>query len=168
MSNTYEIKRLWMEHSGGTKFYQIFGIVATRDAGMAGRISREATAFHFAGFRGDMTKFRLPKNGGQVQIVAGDQLSAKTREKEKHTVAKGHYSIVETRVDRFDSADAFGRQLRTAFGSSDAENILSVLSMDTHIGMGTPSEDAPDPISPGEDTPVETPTTPRPEAWGSW
>lgn len=149
-----KITRRWMEHSGGSKFYQI--ICVTRG-------TRAVTAFHYAGYRGDHTQFRRPCNGGQVEIKAGDLLLSKTMEKEKRK-SSGHYSITTDDVTAHFTNDArLEVDLIASFGSQHAHQILTML--DVYVPSIKPSDEG-DTVGIEESEPAKP--AERAASWASW
>lgn len=159
MSTTFHIERRWLEHTGGTKFYQVLRF-SRSEWDMGKRVSTHvATVFHFAGFKGDRTKLRRPVMGGQIQIKQGDLFMAKFEEKKKDG-----YEPVDQAVSEFVQTKDFLALGTTLMGAAHMQTILAHLGMRTDTGEVDESD--PDPSIPFEDTPIEE--TERPDGWGSW
>lgn len=161
---TSKITRRWMEHSAGSKFYQIIRVT---------RGTKAVTAFHYAGYRGDHTRFRRPCNGGQVEIKAGDHLRAKTVEKEKRK-STGHYFIVTDDREETCRNDALLEVgLVTFFGARHAHQMLTELGV--HVPSIKPIDESDTEESDESDTEViedeeSEPVKPaaRAASWASW
>lgn len=151
---TSKITRRWMEHSGGSKFYQI--ICVTRG-------TKAVTAFHYAGYRGDHTQFRRPCNGGQVEIKTGDHMYVKTAEKEKRK-STGHYSIAtDDKTDHYTNDGRLEVGLVGLFGAQQAHQIL--LGLGVHVPSIAPSDEG-DTESIEESEPAKPAA--RAASWASW
>lgn len=159
MSTTFRIERRWMEHPGGTKFYQVMRF-SRMEWDMGKSVSeRTVTVFHFAGFKGDRTKLRRPVMGGQIQIKVGDLFMEKFNEKKRDG-----YEPVDQAMSEFVTTKEFLALGNTLMGAAHMQTILTHLGMRADTGEVNESED--DPSIPFEDTPIEE--TERPDGWGSW
>jgi len=170
--STYSIDRTWMVHSGGTKFYQVFRVMAFASR-VEGDRENSVTVLHYGGFKADFTPLRRPVSGGQVRLLQGDSYREKIEEKRK-TKKDGNYEIridSHTTFQTYPTASDLGRELRLLLGSASAEELLIMLGLSAKHGAWTDKYDEEPPNFIVNNDPIENPTAPaapRPEAWGSW
>jgi len=145
------VKQVWMDHSGRTKFYQIFVLVAP-DAG------KRITIFHYGPLRGKPREtWMRPVNGGQQAAKAGDHYVTKCHEKE----ARGYEVSTVTESVVEDHAE----WLVTHFGAALADKYHQML-FGAVVGVCLlPTDDADNEILAGK---AEAEPEARPEHWGSW
>lgn len=139
----------WLEHEGGTKFYQVFQLVP--------ETGRSVTVTHWgkmAVARGE--KNVRPVNGGETQVVEGRLLISKTTAK-----IKRGYSVDNSTENSYgDDSPWFVEH----FGAELAHRIEVAMFADIAV-------EEPTPIPPRETTSIGKviePEAPRPESWGSW
>lgn len=140
------IRRTYMTHSGGTKFYQPFLVnyVSTD-----GDLSSAATVIHFGPVSsGGAGSNGRPVLGGQIQIRGGAaHYQNQIDEKSKRT-ARGHYSQVHS-TDTGYASDAGRDELVRLFGAKNTESILLELGLKFDGAEASPTthrETAPTPI----------------------
>lgn len=143
-----EVFTTWIEHEGGTKFYQVFEFRNNEIGG------KNVTMTHWGSIaKLHADKFNRPVLGGETQIKHGRLASTTVASKRKRG-----YTIHDTRV-------AHGIAWWT-------EHFGAALTHDLMVAMGLQdgAEDYPiadpDTISKGEVPPAEPDV--RPSAWGTW
>lgn len=153
-----QVRRTWMDHEGGTKFYQAFLITA--------HDGRALTVIHHGPIGGHDRGFR-PVLGGQIVIHDGaDKYAAQIAAKQK----RGYTVVTALQTEtKYRSVAELNNILVAQFGASRTQEILLRLGY-TLDAKGAPDEPDDEPSVELEDTPIETvfdPST-KPESWGSW
>lgn len=177
---TITVKRRWMEHSTGTKFYQLFHFFRsdTRLLPHGGLITRTHTLTHWGAMKiaKGSTEPR-PVNGGQVQHLEGVEFAIKTSE--KTALRKGErYSVVSDRDEVFTMTSAFETWLIEQVGAEEAHPIMVALSLrggdtrletaDDESASAWPGLDKHMPAKRTPKAPAETAPIARPDGWGAW
>lgn len=119
------IKRTYMDHSGGTKFYQPFLVAYDGPDGLRSH----ATVLHWGpvSSKGSGRSGR-PVLGGQMQIHQGSGVYRERLDSKQARSSTGHYSVVHSEETEYDSTD--GRvELIRLFGSAQTEKILLELGL---------------------------------------
>ena len=161
MIEQFLIEETWMEHEGGTKFYHPIRLCA-----FGAGVSKVVTAIHFAGFKGNYSKFRRPVEGGQVQIKDADTYIRQIVVKQKN----GYSTKPEWgKKYRPNSEAEFRAEVIRLFGRTDADTVFCYLGLKPGdmLNVQEPSEDELRP-SPSSDDSTITDFSDRPAAWGSW
>lgn len=156
------IRRTYMLHTSGTKFYQPF-LVSYAD----GTLKSDVTVIHFgpASSKGSGVGGR-PLMGGQVQLTAGREHYQGQIEAKSRPGVKGHYEILSSGRNGTTYPLEEGRkELLRLFGASKTESILMELGL-TYDGAET------EPSAPVETVVSEPKAAPvpaeKPAHWGTW
>lgn len=148
MSNI-SVQATWMEHEGGTKFYQVF-FIRSEKTGRAVSVNHWGSIGKLGALR-----FHRPVNGGDTQVKPGHQASVTISAKQKRG-----YSVVDTA--EFPICDA--EELEQRFGADLTHNIQVALM------MMLPADDSP--TDETETIPkvakAPEPEPERPASWGRW
>lgn len=153
----FTIERAYLEHTGGTKFYQPFLI--KRDDG---EFVHAVTIIHYGPNRSAGSgKDGRPVLGGQTQIKNGsahffDQIEAKKKE-----TSKGKYveDLGARRISNFHSSAELRKELTRLFGASTAEDLLLEIGITPDGAEAHPSERA---------ETIDSEPKEKPAEWGSW
>ena len=141
----------WMEHSSGTKFYQIFEFRSKSAKSANGAV---ATMTHWGSIAKLKAKtFCRPVNGGEHQIKPGVLLETRASEKQKRG-----YLRCDTKQETREASEAWWTE---TFGATIKHDLHLQLGLNT--AEGEPSSE-PDTSIVSE----TTVTTVRPESWGPW
>lgn len=150
MTEQINVRTVWMEHSGGTKFYQIFEFQPL--GGVNG--TRPVTMTHWGSIaKLGAKEFHRPVNGGETQIKPGLGLNGREADKRKrgytteNTRFQAHTSDSTWFVEHFGAAGAHELQV--------AMNIANVVPSDDVDTSYMGAKKAPEP-------------TERPAGWGAW
>lgn len=154
------MKRTFLKHEGGTKFYQAF-LISCHDED--GNLNGSCSITHY----GPMHSIK----GGDVRPIAGGNSlifggSAKYTEQVNQKLKRGYSENDEENFIFTSVADAKFTFTRW-FGATRRDQIM------LHLGLTVDGEEVAaksDPSAAVEDTPIETkdPFAGRPAAWGSW
>lgn len=155
MSESFKVHRIWMEHEGGTKFYQLFLI---ESHSLGGVIPAGASVTHYGpmssrGAKGD----KRPVNGGKVSILSPMDFISKFKQKE----AKGYKKKSEEFTNPCSK-----EKLIAWFGAQETDAIYMVM-----FGTTTPdftAEPEPTEDTDTKDLMVAKAPDVRPASWGSW
>jgi len=148
---TITVVSSWMEHSGGTKFYQVFRI---QDDEMS---SKAATVGHYGPMSAAKTgRGSRPLVGGQTIVKRGsnayqDLINAKTR--------RGYSASAGQPRHKYETVEKFREYLTMTFSAGDRHAIEEAL--------GLHGEREIVPKGPA-DTSISEPEAPRPDGWGDW
>ena len=154
----FTIERAYLQHTGGTKFYQPFLIHRQGDD-----LQHSATLIHFGpNSSAGAGRSGRPVLGGQTQVKKGASHFYSQIEAKKKESSKGRY--VETgsrKVSKFDSISDFRSELMRLFGASTSEDILLQIGVvfDADGSALHPSES----VETIDSEPKE-----KPAEWGSW
>ena len=151
------IGRAYLEHTGGTKFYQPFLIKRVEDG-----FTLAVTVIHYgpntshgAGADG------RPVLGGQTQIKSGSDHFFSQIEVKKRQTSKGKY--VEDpgarRISSFHSSTELREELTRLFGASTTEDLLLEIGITPDGAEAHPSERA---------ETIDSELKEKPAEWGSW
>jgi hypothetical protein len=149
------IKRTYMDHSGGTKFYQPFLISYEGEHGLLSH----ATLLHYGpvSAKGAGRDGR-PLLGGQMQVYQGAGVYRERLDSKQARSSKGQYSVVHTQENEYEVHE--GRaELTRLFGAERTEAIL------LELGLKFDGSEPPPGMRP--DTKDSAPPA-KPAAWGSW
>jgi hypothetical protein len=141
-----EVESVYMEHEGGTKYYQIFQFNPPRESG--GKI---ATMVHYGPIKG-ATDHQRPVNGGTTEAYPGALLNSKKNDKTKRGYRvldiekEGVQFESQWWVDKFGAPNAFKIQ-KSMFPNGETL--------------------APTPVPETSFVAVKTVDV-RPENWGTW
>ena len=150
-----EVEILYMEHEGGTKFYQVFE--AKGLAGLAGCLPTTLT--HWGPLRTvRSTGTPRPVQGGGTQIKDGRNLQESLRVKTRPN-PKGVYARVLHEKRAYKLSDPWWAQ---TFGAVLAHEFILNMFPD---GVDLDPRAIADTVVSGE---VDTTPTDRPTSWGSW
>lgn len=149
MKQEINVRTVWMEHSGGTKFYQIFEF---HPVGVEN--GKAVTMTHW----GSITKlgaseFFRPVNGGETQIKPGLLLNAREIDKRKRG-----YETENTRISSYSPSSAWFVE---TFGAAIAHELQVAMNI-ADIG---PSDDVDTSYMGAKKAPEPTE---RPAGWGVW
>lgn len=153
----FTIERAYLEHTGGTKFYQPFLIKYVED-----EFTLAATVIHYGPNRSAGSgKDGRPVLGGQTQIKNGsahffDQIEAKKKE-----TSKGKYveDPCDRRISNFHSPTELRKELIRLFGTNVAEDLLLEIGITPDGAEVHPSERA---------ETIDSEPKEKPAEWGSW
>lgn len=149
MKQKISVKTVWMEHSGGTKFYQIFEIRPLWVDSV-----KAVTVTHWGSIaKLGASEFFRPVNGGETQIKAG--LGLASREADKHK--RGY----QTKNTRFDTYAPNSTWFVEHFGAAIAHELQVAMNI-ADIG---PSDDVDTSYMGAKKAPEPTE---RPAGWGVW
>lgn len=154
MAVKYNVTITWMEHSGGTKFYQVFKFSRIGKSSVAPQL---VYLNHWGPMNMAKGRFSRPVNGGQTQIKVG------AIENPVEAKVKRGYRMIDTATREVKPYDPWFKE---AFGSAVADNL--------HIQLfGSAIGDSPVPSNELDNEEIAAPpsvTVPeeRPESWGSW
>lgn len=141
----------WMEHSGGTKFYQVFEF-RPKDGGTP------ITLIHYGARKESTSVFSRPVLGGRTQVKRGPLRRTQLRLKEK-----GGYQIASTRSLKAEKDDPYWVH---NFGATLAHCLMT--EMYPHGNVETdepcPSDEVDNSVM---GKAVVAPDV-RPAGWGSW
>jgi len=150
MSTDFSVSQTWMEHKGGSKFYQVFEFRPKTGNAM--------TVVHFGKVTHTIVTFSRPIIGGQVVTHKGALGRAKVEAK----LGRG-YEVVDT-LTTLSSVKGSSFLVET-FGASIGHD-LGVAMFGHSMGSETPPTDHPD------NEVIAEQTTPaiqdRPAHWGRW
>ena len=135
----------FMEHEGGTKFYNVFQFTPSK--------GRSVTVTHYGPKRGST---RRPVSGGQTQVKVGRLMNSIVAAKQKRG-----YSTEDLTVESFQDDDEWFVQ---TFGAAQSHDIHVAMFEETIRAEIEPTTEPDNEIIPGAIAPPET----RPENWGSW
>jgi hypothetical protein len=161
-TNIFTIESVWMDHSGGTKFYQLFRIRRVRQTTMFSQSKQWLAAVgHYGSMSAVKTRLRRPIEGGQCKVYPGAQHDSVLEEK-KRPRNGGRYLPAGGMPIRTLQQDEFAQYLREAFPTAVREEILTMLEMDLS-GNGQA-------IAEPEPAPTTEPETAQqvPDGWGDW
>ena len=154
----FQIIRKYLEHSGGTKFYQPFLFKHTYGSG---QLQSAVSLMHYGpnSSAGSGAHGR-PVLGGQMTMKSGEAYFYEQINAKRRRTAKGYYEITgEFELQNFGTPEEFGAELVRLFGASKRDEIM--------LGLGLTVDGA-------DAAPIEHPETidSEPEekhaAWGSW
>lgn len=147
----FQIKRAWMSHEGGTKFYNPILVSAPG--------FKHCTVINFGKVAG-LTPASRAVEGGQVQIKSGNKQQELVLAKK----ARGYVSSPKGGdLKEYDTFNAFKDGLIREFGASRADDIC------IHLGYTVTGAEAPSDDTHHEDVPGTKPAiVERPESWGAW
>lgn len=157
------IEKLWMPHSGGTKFYQAFLITAMANDGQLNFL----TVGHYGGYRGDFTQFRRPVEGGLLWVKADgpasefdDLIRRKTNDGyDSHRHPK--------RTARFDSLNEWTDGMVHLFGAGKSAMLIEQMKLHGHSqGLAAYKRFETEPEKQPDTESIE-PTEHAP-SWGTW
>lgn len=149
MTQQISVKTIWMEHKGGTKFYQIFEI---RPIGIDG--AKSVTVTHWGSIsKLGASEFFRPVMGGETQIKPGFELVSKESEKKKRG-----YSTENTRFANYEPNNAWFVE---HFGATLAHQLQVAMN----IANAGPSDDVDTSYMGATKAPKPTE---RPAGWGVW
>lgn len=153
----FTIERVYMEHTGGTKFYQPFLIKREEDG-----LMQAVTIVHYGpNSSPGAGKDGRPVLGGQTQIKSGPAHFFSQIEAKKKQTSKGKYveDPYNRRISNFHSSTELRKELIRLFGTNVAENLLLEIGI-THDGAeAQPSERA---------ETIDSEPKEKPAEWGSW
>lgn len=140
----------WMEHSGGTKFYQVFKFTHTETG-------KSATMTHWGKLNAAMSPFSRPVLGGETKLLDGNgTYTAKINAKLK----RGYQTIKEKSTAHQDDSEWFVQTL-----GAELAYKLEVALFGASRSAATGPTDEPH-TSSIETTPDEPDV--RPASWGTW
>lgn len=147
----FQIRRAWMSHEGGTKFYNPILISAPGP--------KHCTVINFGKVTGLNVSSRAVQ-GGQIQIKGGN------KQRELVDAKKGRgYALARggDEVKEYQTFNAFKEGLVREFGASRADDIC------IHLGYTVTGAEAPSDDTHHADVPGTKPAiVERPESWGAW
>jgi hypothetical protein len=149
------ITRTYMDHSGGTKFYQPFLIAYDGDDGLRSH----ATVLHWGpvSAKGSGRNGR-PVLGGQVQVCQGSGIYRDRIASKQVGNSGGRYSVTHAEETAFSPAEGRAELIRL-FGARRTEQIL--------LELGLKFDGTEPPPGTRSDTKDSAPPA-KPAAWGSW
>lgn len=152
------IRRIYMVHTGGTKFYQPF--LVSRDTSAP---SRYVSIVHYGPLSsGGAGRFGRPVMGGQTKVTAGRSVFDRQLEAKSRGDAMGHYrKESDTTQECIDEVQA-REELTRLFGAATAQDILRDLGL-AHDGSDITPSTAPDTVVSEPKPPAE-----KPAHWGQW
>ena len=153
----FTIERTYLEHTGGTKFYQPFLVKREEDG-----LMRAVTIIHYGpNSSPGAGKDGRPVLGGQTQIKNGpahffSQIDAKKKE-----TSRGKYveDPCNRRVSNFHSSTELRKELTRLFGASTTEDLLLQIGITPDGAETHPSERA---------ETIDSEPKEKPAEWGSW
>ena len=159
----FNIKTTWLEHSGGTKFYQVFAISRHTQGGTMHRKFWDVTVCHYGALK------VLPRSGDRRPIASGQSVvytDARAEDKLKEKVRKG-YRIDGEQSSRPLNERDFREWLQVALKTETRDEVLKALGMmvDPKASPIAAEDEREDPVYPEET--IKTPRV-EPEGWGSW
>ena len=152
----YQIKRTWMVHESGSKYYQVLEFSHTDKDGK----DLVASVYNYGKLV--VQKFHRPITHGRVLVEQGTG-----QEKIQQKKNDGYTEHLDERFTEYDTSEEFFDTVRTLVGSRNAETI--------EIWLSSPASDDSDGVdmsSTGPGATVENTIIDRfkgkPAAWGSW
>lgn len=173
MSEFFKINTVWMDHSGGTKFYQLFRIERVYDtlgvsSGRAPR-TRQATVGHYGAYKAMPNNGRTerrPISGGQTVVYPGAKYEELYKDKTRERNG-GRYvpEKVVKATKSIQGEDDFHTWLRQNLQTLHRDKVLKELGMSLDPSAA--------PIDPDDEPIAEVETInhdsdDRPEGWGDW
>lgn len=154
------IRRIYMVHTGGTKFYQPF--LVTRD--MPGTsMNRHVSIVHYGPLSsGGAGRFGRPVLGGQTKVTAGRSVFDRQLEAKSRGDATGRYEQESGTTQKCLDEVQAREELTRLFGAATAQEILRELGL-AHDGSEIIPSTAPDTVVTEPKQPAE-----KPAHWGQW
>lgn len=154
-SKTFEVRKLWMDHDGGTKFYQVFRISAQVAWG-----APVVTLGHYGKQSVAKGLGSRPINGGSTKIYPGDKYREVIGEKNRVRAGGRYLSTPAGEVTEvFNDEKAFTAYLTKMFMVNDRSDIENELGLHGVREIAATPTPAPETIT----SPAEHPT-----GWGAW
>lgn len=151
------IRRIYMVHTGGTKFYQPF--LVSRGSKVAMNVSIVHYGPRSSGGAGRSGR---PVLGGQMKVTAGRSVFDRQLEAKSKGDATGHYrKESDTTQECIGEVQAM-EELTRLFGAATAQDIMRDLGL-AHDGSEITPSTAPETVVSEPKPPAE-----KPAHWGQW